>query len=301
MSQGTMRRALAAASATAMAGAALVVGGAGVASAATATEKGMTATRTVSNVSPVHGETIKVTTEVKRSGSNAWLLYWIKDHRDPCLSYVPDSLAWTVSGKAYNKANNWNGAWDDVTIGQNFVEINPFAANSWIPPVVATADYVVNCDAGPIDSGGVSWDSTWFALVPPQGGEVNKPQLGPQINVQRASIEQFFLAAPGTLEVNTPATLTVDTSAPAGSTVTFKVEGQTYTATVADGRATASWPSGGCCAGGRFQRRRYCPRRRSGRRGRGSHRKGLPSCCRWDGDFQGAGHGHRQCNRSCNW
>ena len=233
-----MRRSLAAASAAAMAGAALVVGGAGVASAAptqpvSVSEKGMTGTRTVSNATPVHGETVTITTELRRSGSNAWLAYWIKDHHPACFDYVENSLEWTVGGKTYDEDN----AGDDVT-----VEINPWAVNSWIPPVVATAEYVVNCDAGEISSGGMSWDSTWFSVFPPTGGEVNKPVLGPTINVQRKGTSVFLhgIANP---QVGQTVTLSADTTnIPDGLQVDFLVDGVSVgSGTVSGGTATHPW------------------------------------------------------------
>lgn len=242
MRYGSMRRTLAAASAATMAGAALVVAGSGVAAAApvtaTASDKGMTGIRTVSNSTPVYGETVTVTTELRRSGSNAWLAYWVKDHHPDCFEYVENSLEWTVGGKTYNEGN----AGDDVTVGADFLEINPWAANSWIPPVVATADYVVNCDAGAISSGGMSWDSTWFSLIPPAGGEVNKSALGPTINVQRKGTS-VFLHAPTSPQAGQTVTLSVDTTnIPDGSQITFTVDGQPVgTGTVSGNSATLPW------------------------------------------------------------
>ncbi|MFL0580153.1 Ig-like domain-containing protein [Dietzia sp. 179-F 9C3 NHS] len=95
-------------------------------------------------------------------------------------------------------------------------------------------DYTVLCDAGRVPAGGAE-----FASVAGQyrGSET----LGPTITVNRATVSEFFLAAPGALEVNTPTTLRVNTNAPNGSDVTFKVDGQTLPAKVADGKATVTW------------------------------------------------------------
>lgn len=88
-----MRRALAAASATAMAGAALVVGGAGVAAAAPAewSDGNSKFTRTVSNEAPAVGDTITVSTKFERTNLTDEYLYYIEDHHDSCLTFVEGS------------------------------------------------------------------------------------------------------------------------------------------------------------------------------------------------------------------
>ena len=88
-----MRRAVAAASATAMAGAALVVGGAGVASAAPVTweDGGSKFTRTVSDLTPAVGDTITVSTKFERTNGIDEYLYYIEDHHDSCLTFVEGS------------------------------------------------------------------------------------------------------------------------------------------------------------------------------------------------------------------
>lgn len=93
MRQGTTRRAVAVASATAMAGAALVVGGAGVASAAPVVweDGGSKFTRSVSNETPNAGDVITVTTKFERTNGFDEYVYYIEDHHDACLTYVADS------------------------------------------------------------------------------------------------------------------------------------------------------------------------------------------------------------------
>ena len=93
MKQGRIRRAVAAASATTMAGAALVVGGAGVASAAPVTweDGGSKFTRTVSDLTPAVGDTITVSTKFERTNAIDEYLYYIEDHHDSCLTFVEGS------------------------------------------------------------------------------------------------------------------------------------------------------------------------------------------------------------------
>lgn len=93
MNIGSVRRSLAAASVTVMAGGALVVGGAGAASAAPVewADGNTKLTRTISNVSPDAGDVITVTTKFERTNSVDEYLYYMEDHHDACFSYVDGS------------------------------------------------------------------------------------------------------------------------------------------------------------------------------------------------------------------
>src|SRR5690606_10275422 len=97
-------------------------------------------------------------------------------------------------------------------------------------------------DAGEISSGGMSWDSTWFSVFPPTGGEVNKPVLGPTINVQRKGTSVFLhgIANP---QVGQTVTLSADTTnIPDGLQVDFLVDGVSVgSGTVSGGTATHPW------------------------------------------------------------
>ena len=107
MRSGLIRRSLAAASATVMAGAALVVGGAGVASAAPATvthnisgnlvTSSFRVERTLSETTPTYGDVVEVRTQVQRT-SLLHLLYRVRDFTPDCMEYVPGTARWQASG-----------------------------------------------------------------------------------------------------------------------------------------------------------------------------------------------------------
>lgn len=115
MRHGTMRRTLAAASAAAMAGAALVVVGAGVASAGEKTAPGQTAdragnymsySRTVSDDVVTYGGTVTISAKIERKGwANTATLSSMRNLHPECFKYVDGSAKWTVSGNTYTQAD----------------------------------------------------------------------------------------------------------------------------------------------------------------------------------------------------
>jgi hypothetical protein len=250
MRHGKLRRSLAAASATAMAGAALVVGG-GVASAEAISNTGevkgnatlgnrLEFKRTVSEKEVTYGDTVTITSEIIDSYGTTWWANthsWIESNTPSCFDYVGDSPGETHT--ATWKA--WNGDWETPSSKPGEFKPSANAIRIDFPvvvsdPLVLKADYVVKCDAGDaVATGGMSWKGTYGS-----SGDTYK-NFGPSIKVNRASVDNFFLHAPATPEVSKPTTLTVDTDAPEGSTITFSVDGQTLTGTVAGGTATATW------------------------------------------------------------
>lgn len=234
MRHGMMRRSLAAASAAAMAGAALVVGGAGVASAAEvsasqeysgAFASKFRVTRTISEGSPTYGDTVTVHTRVERT-SLGDLLYGVRDYTPDCFQRVPGTASAQARGGALIHEGNREFSYPDGDLQWNGPGVGPWF---WME-----TDYTVLCDAGRVPTDGAE-----FASVAGQyrGSET----LGPTITVNRATVSEFFLAAPGALEVGTSTMLRVNTNAPEGSTITFTVDGETLEGTVNGGVATAQW------------------------------------------------------------
>lgn len=241
-----MRRSLAAASATVMAGAALVVGGAGVASAAPVSKPGevtgnsflnnrLEFKRTISEGEVTYGDTVTITSEIIESYGGTWFANthkWIENNTSECLDYVEGTAKWRAWPSEdfetpATKPNEFKST--DEAIRIEF----PVRVSD---PLVLEADYVVKCDAGEsVDTGGMSWDGTYG-----DSGD-NFKNFGPAIIVNRASVSEFFLAAPNALEVAKAETLTVDTNAPEGSDVIFEVDGQSLPAKVSGGKATATW------------------------------------------------------------
>lgn len=232
-----MRRVLAAASATAMAGTALVVGGAGVSQAApTAPAKGsqggVSYERTVSESSPVWGDEITITNKVTR-GSNWWQVYWIEDVKPDCLEYIPGSTTWSVSGKTYTEASNPG----EVFVSPGSTKIDPPLANSWAPPITFSAGYRVTCAAGPLPTGGPKWNTT-NAI----SGAADFSSNGPTIDVRRMGTS-VWLAKPVDPEVGQKVTLRANTEGvPDGGVVSFSVDGAPVgTGPVSGGQATLEW------------------------------------------------------------
>lgn len=236
MRNRTIRRAVAGASATVMAGAALVVGGAGVVSAApvsaNGSKGGVSYERTVSDNAPTWGETITISNRLTR-GANAWLIYWIEDVKPACLEYLDGSATWTVGDTTYTQASKPN----EVSVTPTSTRIDPPAANSWQPPVNFSAKYRVNCKSGPLNTGGPKWNSTNAV-----NGAADFSTNGPSITIQRKPTT-VFLNALVNPQVGQSVTLKADTtSVPEGQSVTFTVDGSPVgTGVVNGGSATLLW------------------------------------------------------------
>ena len=246
MRSGLIRRSLTAASATVMAGAMLVVGGAGVASAEPVSAvvetdntllNNMRVTRTVSENTVTYGETVTVSSRLeRRGGANTNLIYWMRDYTPECFQLVDratnnDAVTWTPSnGTTYTNGSHPS----EVSVTDTQVEVNPPLANSHNPPITMTARYVVTCDAGTVPSGGFQFNGTTSSA--------NLSSMGPSITVQRQGTS-VFLRQPGNPEVGQQVTLRVSTTnVPDGGQVAFTVDGQNIgDATVADNQATLPW------------------------------------------------------------
>ena len=238
-----MRRVLAAASATAMAGTALVVGGAGAASAEPLTVSGRTAAvvgnymsyeRTVSNNAPVYGDVVTISGKIQRHGwANTATLTSMRNLHPECFKYVPNSASWTVSGKTYDQSSNPN----EVNPTARYLELDP--PGLWeTTPFVMRADFTVLCDAGPVPSGGLSWNSALAG----QGSDSNSEKVGPSITVQRKGTS-VWLAQPVNPEVNQTVMLRATAKdVPDGGLVGFSVDGvHVGNGTVSGGQATLEW------------------------------------------------------------
>lgn len=125
------------------------------------------------------GDVITVTNQLNRK--LAWQVYYVKDLHPTCMEAIPETSTWKVSGKTYTNNPNVEGtkAPSEVTSGPGWVQIKPPAANSWAAaPLVWTQDYLVKCGAGELNTGGLTWDTTW-------AGEkgANNPNVGPKLQV----------------------------------------------------------------------------------------------------------------------
>lgn len=230
MRHGMMRRSLAAASAAAMAGAALVAGG-GLASAApiSATaqvagnlfESGFTITRTVSESAPTYGDVVTVTTNITRD-NGGYLLYEVRDFTPACMEYQNGTAQANKGGDI--EANTERVRWS-YGIGR---QANPFTM---------TAQYKITCNAGPVATGG-----TWMKRALAGNSELGNRNMGPTINVQRKGTSVFLhgIANP---QVGQTVTLSADTTnIPDGSQVDFLVDGVSVgSGTVSGGTATHPW------------------------------------------------------------
>lgn len=235
MSQGTMRRALAAASATALAGAAFVVGGAGTASAAeataSATYSGAFASsfridRTVSEASPTYGDEVTVRTNVQRT---SWgdLLYGVRSEVPSCFERVAGTTKGQARGGALIAEPHSQFSFADDRVAWNGPGVGPWF---WME-----TNYRVLCDAGNVPTGGAE-----FASV--AGSYRGSMSLGPTINVKRMGTS-VFLAQPTSPEIGQQITLRVATTGvPDGGQVSFTVDGQNVgNATVSGNQATLPW------------------------------------------------------------
>lgn len=227
-----------------MAGAALVVGGAGVASAdelaKSGTVSGSTGNklefkRTISSGEVTYGDTVTITSEIVDSTGITWWANthsWIENNTERCLQYVPGSAEWRAwPRESFENPLTKPG---EFKPSENVIRAQfPVVVSD---PLVLKADYVVLCNAGDeVATGGMSWKGTYGS----SGG--NYTNFGPTIKVNRASVNEFFLRALDSAEAGKPTTLSVSTTAPDGSKVVFEVDGQTLNATVGGGAASAEW------------------------------------------------------------
>ncbi|EGD56594.1 hypothetical protein [Gordonia neofelifaecis] len=186
MNTKVVLRRLAAAGAIAALGAVGVMAGVGAAAADTVgPAKGSSSavdfSREVSGFKLVNGkvpngETITITNRVNRK--LAWLIYYVKDTHPSCMQAVPNTSVWTVSGKTYTNDPNHAGTQrpSEVTSGLGWTQIKPPGANSW-ESVTWTQDYLLMCDVGALNTGGLQYSTTWV------GDQGSHPNVGPTVDV----------------------------------------------------------------------------------------------------------------------
>lgn len=238
-----MRRSLAAASAAAMAGATLVVVGAGIASAEPATASGryqdklntqsLEFERAVSQKVVTYGDTVTVTSKI--IDSKGWWVgnthHWIEDTTPACMKYVDGTARWKALGGGWENPSTKPGEFAAPTSTAIRAQFNVPVSD----PLELEARYVVNCDAGQLATGGMSWNGTL------KDNESDSLTMGPTITVNRVAVSKLFLATPASPTAGKPSTLKAETDAPEGSTISFAVDGQTLTGKVAGGVATTEW------------------------------------------------------------
>lgn len=245
MENGKIRRGVAAASATAIAGAALIVGGAGVASAmptppATYQVGGVGSpfkiTRTVSEATPAYGEVVTVRTEVMRE-SGGYLLYRVRDFTPTCLEYVPNSARWQATGGDVASEATASGEFSRSSEYVQFANGGGVTAR----PFWMTAEYTVKCDATQPNTG-LNAGGTWIKRAPGGNDELGDRTMGPQISVQRLGTSLLF-HQPVNPQVNQQITFNVDANnVPDGSQVAFTANGQPIgSGAVSAGKATLTW------------------------------------------------------------
>lgn len=218
MKQTNIRRAIAAASATAMAGAALVVGGAGVASAAGSTASqtysGAFASdfridRTVSEGSPTYGDVVTVRTNVQRTSAFD-LLYGVRSDVPSCFERVVGTTNGQASGGTHIFEPNSQFTFSGNRVGWTGPGVGPWF---WME-----TDYTVLCSAGNVATGGAE-----FASV--AGSYRGSMSLGPTVTVKRLGTS-VFLAQPTHPQVGQQVTFSVvTTNVPNGGQVAFTIDG----------------------------------------------------------------------------
>ena len=230
MRQRTVRRAVAAASATAMAGAALVVGGAGVASAQDARAydryTGLVGTtnmdfeRIVTPNAVTYGDTVTVLSRIidSRGGWAGNLHSWIEDVTPGCMEYVPGTARWKAWGGDWETPTSKPGEFATPTATTIRAQFSPRVSD----PLELEAQYIVKCDADDdVETGGMAWNGTL------RSNDSSSTTMGPTISVKRLGTS-VFLAQPAHPEVGKPVALNVSTTnVPDGDQVTFTVDGET--------------------------------------------------------------------------
>ena len=200
---------------------------------ASTTSGSWTFNRTISNGTPVPGDTITVTNNIRWNGGLAPTISAFKDIHPDCLTYVADSSR--VSGK---------GVTTDST-NSTYVRMT----GSWIRSAVdRNIDYTVtytvgqNCarDVALITGAGISANQSL-------GSETTN--AGPSITVAKAATQTSLAVAPAP-QANRSSTLTATVTTGATGNVDFFNGGNLLgTGTIANGTATYAWTPTGADAG----------------------------------------------------
>ncbi|PSR43282.1 Ig-like domain repeat protein [Rhodococcus sp. AD45-ID] len=236
MKDKKLRRLLAGVSTAAMAVGFATTFGVMTASAApvsTSTASGSwTFNRTISNGTPVPGETITVTNNIRWNGGLAPTISAFKDIHPDCLTYVVDSSK--VAG---------NG------VGTSSTSTSVSMTGSWIRSAAnRNIDYTVkytvgqNCarDVALITGAGISAN---------QGTGSETANTGPSITVAKAATQTTLAVAPAP-QADRASTLTATvTTGAAGDVAFFNNDNPLGTGTIANGTATYAWTPSGADAG----------------------------------------------------
>ncbi|MGG7100864.1 Ig-like domain repeat protein [Rhodococcus sp. 24CO] len=236
MKDKKLRRLLAGVSTAAMAVGFATTFGVMTASAApvsTSTASGSwTFNRTISNGTPVPGETITVTNNIRWNGGLAPTISAFKDIHPDCLTYVVDSSK--VAG---------NG------VGTSSTSTSVSMTGSWIRSAVdRNIDYTVkytvgqNCarDVALITGAGISAN---------QGTGSETANTGPSITVAKAATQTTLAVAPAP-QADRASTLTATvTTGATGDVAFFNNDNPLGTGMIANGTATYAWTPSGADAG----------------------------------------------------
>ncbi|MCE4266277.1 Ig-like domain repeat protein, partial [Rhodococcus globerulus] len=188
--------------------------------------------RTISNGTPVPGETITVTNNIRWNGGIAPTISAFKDIHPDCLTYVVDSSK--VAGKG---------------VGTNTTSTSVSMTGSWIRSAVdRNIDYTVkytvgqNCarDVALITGAGISAN---------QGTGSETANTGPSITVAKAATQTTLAVAPAP-QADRASTLTATvTTGATGDVAFFNNDNPIGTGTIANGTATYAWTPSGADAG----------------------------------------------------
>ncbi|RMI27592.1 Ig-like domain-containing protein [Nocardia stercoris] len=216
---------------------ALAAGTAGAAPATVTWTKGATTyTRTISDATPTVGETITVSTQIKRTDSTDETIDWFRDMHPACLTYVTNSATMTDDSGSNPVEPYLDTKFPDYIAGDFTATDYQMVASS--SPVTFSAKYKVgaSCTPGTAMTDGIVYLSSL--------GRFDYANQGPSITVTAATHTTVTLAPVTGATVGQATTLTATVSpANAGGTVSFS-DGTTVlgTGTVnASGTATLSW------------------------------------------------------------
>lgn len=195
-------------------------------------------TRVISDVTPTVGETITVTTTIKRNGGVDEYVQAAKDAHPACWQYVSGSAqvngtARGVDSSSTGDANNMG--WQKVSGSWGISAIGVIAKS-----VSFSFKYVIgaNCPTGTPMKGSFFYSGTL--------GDGNENNVGPEVTVRAATSTTTTVDPITDAVLNQQGQISAMVSpAPGGGTVQFKDNGQDIggpaTVDPATGKATQSW------------------------------------------------------------